>query len=395
MAFFINVIGADGKSAPLYFGSPVLSAPICAGPWSPPSVAHFQTFHFGSLDFVADHLGTLHLRENVIAPAVSEGASFIVNPLAELDPEALAQRIKLLLGANPSASDVDMVMYSLSNVARQLSGGAPLPPPTSPRAASPFGLPNVAATCARGLGRTMPSLPLVTSFMGMIWCSPASFLELFPDGDDALSDASSVGDVSMRGCTMWPRCAMVDLPGENLYVESSEHTHTTQCNALPDIVDADVVGAFISGTTFKSLVHKLGCHKPRTTRELLDIATNHASGEEAIGAIFIGTQPTGKAKAKEPDETPASSKQGNKKRGNRRRPNPNLVAAVDRPAKRKGGNEHFEQLLEKPCTNHGYPVKHKLKDCELLRCVLNPAGKREGGDRDKKAAKELEDYDKP
>jgi hypothetical protein len=51
-----------------------------------------------------------------------------------------------------------------------------------------------------------------------------------------------------------------------------------QCNSLPDIVDADIVSTFISETTFKSLVHKLSWRKPRTTRELLDIAMNHASG---------------------------------------------------------------------------------------------------------------------
>ena len=38
--------------------------------------------------------------------------------------------------------------------------------------------------------------------------------------------------------------------------------------------------------TCESLVHKLGHKGPRTTKELLDIATSHASGEEAVGAIF-------------------------------------------------------------------------------------------------------------
>ena len=46
-----------------------------------------------------------------------------------------------------------------------------------------------------------------------------------------------------------------------------------QCNELPNVIDADIIGAFLSGTTYKSLVHKLGCK-------------GHASGEEAVGAIF-------------------------------------------------------------------------------------------------------------
>ena len=53
-----------------------------------------------------------------------------------------------------------------------------------------------------------------------------------------------------------------------------------------DVADADVIGAFLSRTTCESLVHKLGRKSPQTTKELLDIATNHASGEEAVGAIF-------------------------------------------------------------------------------------------------------------
>lgn len=34
------------------------------------------------------------------------------------------------------------------------------------------------------------------------------------------------------------------------------------------------------------MVHKLGRKSLRTTKELLDIATTHASGEDAVGAIF-------------------------------------------------------------------------------------------------------------
>jgi phosphoglucomutase len=57
-------------------------------------------------------------------------------------------------------------------------------------------------------------------------------------------------------------------------------------NELPNVVDIDVIRAFLSGTTCESLVHKLGRNHPRTTKELLNIATSHASGEEVIGAIF-------------------------------------------------------------------------------------------------------------
>jgi hypothetical protein len=65
---------------------------------------------------------------------------------------------------------------------------------------------------------------------------------------------------------------------------------------LPNNADTDVIGVFLSGTTCKSLVHKLGCKSTRTTKELLGIAMSHASGQEAVGAIFDRAK--GKAKLK-------------------------------------------------------------------------------------------------
>ena len=53
------------------------------------------------------------------------------------------------------------------------------------------------------------------------------------------------------------------------------------------------------------MVHKLGCKGPRTTKELLDIATSHASGEEAVGAIFDRLK--GKAKRDEDANKGASN----------------------------------------------------------------------------------------
>ena len=62
---------------------------------------------------------------------------------------------------------------------------------------------------------------------------------------------------------------------------------------------------FLSRSTYESLIHKLGCLKPRTTHDLLDIAMNHASDEEAVGAVFNGGQDKGKAKREDQDEGPS------------------------------------------------------------------------------------------
>jgi hypothetical protein len=49
-----------------------------------------------------------------------------------------------------------------------------------------------------------------------------------------------------------------------------------QCNELPDVADTDIIRAFLSGTTYEFLVHKLGRKCLRNTKELLNIATSHA-----------------------------------------------------------------------------------------------------------------------
>jgi hypothetical protein len=37
----------------------------------------------------------------------------------------------------------------------------------------------------------------------------------------------------------------------------------------------------------RTLLHELGREQPKTTKKLLNIATSHASGEEAVGPSFI------------------------------------------------------------------------------------------------------------
>jgi hypothetical protein len=46
--------------------------------------------------------------------------------------------------------------------------------------------------------------------------------------------------------------------------------------------------SFLVGTACKEPVHELVRHTPRTTKELLDVVTNFASGDEAVGVIFQG-----------------------------------------------------------------------------------------------------------
>ena len=73
--------------------------------------------------------------------------------------------------------------------------------------------------------------------------------------------------------------------------------------------------------------------KPRTTRDLLDVTTNHASGEEVVRVVFNGGQDQGKVKHEDQDEGP-STQRGKKKQKDRRRPaNSALVTAADHTGK--------------------------------------------------------------
>ena len=119
------------------------------------------------------------------------------------------------------------------------------------------------------------------------------------------------------------------------------------------------------------MVHKLGRKGPRTTKELLDIATSHALGEEAVGAIFDRLD--GKARWDEGASEGASNR-STKRKNKKQQCKDSLVVAADC----KGGQKptestpnHFEKVLEGPCPNHAIPVKHLYKDYSLMWWFLS------------------------
>ena len=52
-----------------------------------------------------------------------------------------------------------------------------------------------------------------------------------------------------------------------------------------------------------------------------------------------------------------------------------LVAVADRTGKQpqQGLLDHFNKLMDSPCTNHAYPIKHFYKNHELLKRFLRQA----------------------
>jgi hypothetical protein len=106
---------------------------------------------------------------------------------------------------------------------------------------------------------------------------------------------------------------------------------------------------------------------PRTTRELLDIASNNADGKEAVVTTLNTPQAKGKQVADQGEGT--SSRFKKKKKNDKRHRDDNFVAAVERKTWRPKGNsgkpaltrDHFEKLLDAPCSHHEVPVKHTLR----------------------------------
>ena len=120
-------------------------------------------------------------------PSVGSG------PPDDLNNETLALRSKPTLGSNPTVSNIHIVLHSLLNIFRRLSGGTPLSSPRPPCDRFPYGLASPVDMEARGLRRTLIPPPLTSEFMGTAGYAPASFHDLMDD--EVESNDSSIGDV--------------------------------------------------------------------------------------------------------------------------------------------------------------------------------------------------------
>jgi hypothetical protein len=137
----------------------------------------------------------------------------------------------------------------------------------------------------------------------------------------------------MRPGNSWNLRSCKQKPGESLrdYIRRFSRQRTE----LPNVTDSDVIMAFLSGTTCKELVRELGCNTPLTANGLMDIVTNFAAGEEAVGAIFGGDRDKGKQKVDDPTGSTQGSKRNNQKKkksqqGKLEAPADELVAAAER-----------------------------------------------------------------
>jgi hypothetical protein len=129
---------------------------------------------------------------------------------------------------------------------------------------------------------------------------------------------------------------------------------------------------------------------PHTTRELLDIASNHADGEEAVVVTLNTLQ--GKWKQVMDHGEGTSSRFKKKKKNDKSRRDDNFVVAVERktscpkgnPTKPAPSKDHFEMLLDASCPHHEVPVKHTLRECRIIKNYVNDTLKPRTADQPKK-----------
>jgi hypothetical protein len=156
----------------------------------------------------------------------------------------------------------------------------------------------------------------------------------------------------MRPGKQWELHNCKQQPRESLreYIQR----FSKRCTELPGATNNDAISAFQNRTTCTSLIHRLGRRMSRTTRELLDIASNHADRDEVV-AVTLNT-PQGKGKQVVDNGEGTSARFKKKKKNDKRSRDDNFVVAVERKASRPKGNQgkpaptrdHFERLLHAP-----------------------------------------------
>ena len=114
MAHFSAIFVVTGSSDTTRFGSLEFPALPPIGMWVPSVFEPSQAFLFGSLDFVADRLGILHLREEALVPAPS--ISFGTHD--DFNDEAPALHSEQTLCSNPAISNAHAISYLLSSIFR-------------------------------------------------------------------------------------------------------------------------------------------------------------------------------------------------------------------------------------------------------------------------------------
>ena len=127
MAHFSTTFAMAGSGDTIRFSSLEFPALPPVGMWVPPVYEPSQAFLLGSMDFVVDRLGVLHLCEGAFVLAPVGGApSLSSRTHDDFNDETPALHSEQTLCSNPTVSNMHTVIYSLFTISRRLSGGTVL-----------------------------------------------------------------------------------------------------------------------------------------------------------------------------------------------------------------------------------------------------------------------------
>jgi hypothetical protein len=128
------------------------------------------------------------------------------------------------------------------------------------------------------------NLPLFLSNAARAWLEHLPPAQISDWDDLVKAFAVNFQGTYVRPGNSWDLRSCRQQPGESLreYIRRFSKQRTE----LPNITDSDVIEAFLTGTTCRDLVSKLGRKTPTRASELMDVATKFASGQEAVEAIF-------------------------------------------------------------------------------------------------------------
>jgi hypothetical protein len=244
------------------------------------------------------------------------------------------------------------------------------------------------------------NLPLFLSDAARAWLEHLPPAQISNWDDLVMAFAGNFQGTYVRPRNSWDLRSCRQQPGESLreYIRRFSKQRTE----LSNITDSDVIGVFLTGTTCRDLVSKLGRKTPTKAIELMDIATKFASGQEAVEAIFRkDKQPQGRQQEDVPE---ASAQRGTKKKAKKKAQakrdaaDADLIAAAEHRNRRKppGGANLFDKMLKESCSYHQGPVKHTLEECVMLRRYFHkvgpPAGDGKGQDDNKKEGDKEEEF---
>ena len=123
MAHFSATPAVAGSGDTIRFGSLESPVPSPTRMRVPPVFEPSQAFLFGSLDFIIDRLGLLHLHEETRDPAPIGETSSIDSGTRDFDGAASALHSEQTLCSNPAVSNMHTVIYSLFTISRRLFRG--------------------------------------------------------------------------------------------------------------------------------------------------------------------------------------------------------------------------------------------------------------------------------